>query len=201
MTEKITILLREAEQGNVDAKNQLFETVYKDLKTMAAHWLRDQKPEDTLQASALVSEVYLRLFPDGQKSHRNLELREWKGRRQFFGVAASAMRQILVDSAQRKKRAKRGPSFQRVLVDPNQICATQMASHLLALDEAMSILEKTEPLIAEVVKLRFFAGLTLREVADQLEIGRRTADGYWAYAKAWLMAEINDTHEVDKQAS
>lgn len=202
MTEQITKLLREAENGDLEAKNLLFERVYSDLKLMAVHWLQKEQPGNTLQPSALVNEVYLRLFPGRDSDDKSSTAsRQWKGRRQFFGVAANAMRQIMVDSARRKSRAKRGADLQRVPLDPERIAIPEMAGQLLELDEALSVLEVADPLVAEVVHLRFFAGLTLREVADELDIGRRTVDGYWAYAKAWLMAEIKDSQTMEKRAS
>ena len=200
-TDRITVLLKEAEQGNAEARNRLFDEVYNDLKAIAAEWLQDQGAGDTFQPSALVHEVYLRLFPTVKLDGQDTQPRQWTGREQFFGVAASTMHQVLANSDRRKSRAKRGPDLQRILVDPNQISAPKTKGQLLALEEAMAVLQTTEPLVAEVVRLRFFAGLTLREVADELGIGRRTADGYWAYAKAWLIAEIDDANGLDKRAS
>ena len=202
MTEQITKLLQEAENGDLEAKNLLFERVYSDLKLMAVQCLQREQPDNTLQPSALVNEVYLRLFPGRDSGDGSTTTpRQWKGRRQFFAVAANAMRQIMVDSARRKSRAKQGVDLQRVPFDPERIAIPEMAGQLLELDEALSALEVVEPLVAEVVHLRFFAGLTLREVAEELDIGRRTADGYWAYAKAWLMAEIKNSQTVEKRAS
>ena len=195
MAEHITVLLRAAERGDPDAKNLLFERVYDDLRGIATQWLAREKSGNTLQPSALVNEAYLRIFRPADSDALPAKERRWEGRRHFFAAAANAMRQILVDAARRKTRIKRGGDFSRLLIDPDEISAPEMAGQLIALDEAMRALEIAEPTIAEVVRLRFFAGLTMREVADELGIGRRTADGYWAYAKAWLLAEINGENE------
>ncbi|TWU06063.1 ECF-type sigma factor [Stieleria varia] len=202
MAEQITELLHAAELGDPEAKNRLFERVYADLRAMASQWLAREKSGNTLQPSALVNEVYLRVFRradtdrDTEKdSERSSSPRQWEGRRHFFAAAANAMRQILVDAARRKTRVKRGGDISRILIDPNEISAPEMAGQLIALDDAMTALETAEPQIAELVRLRFFAGLTLREAAEELGIGRRTADGYWAYAKAWLLAEMTDADD------
>ena len=210
-TDKITLLLRAAEQGDLNAKNLFFDSVYDDLCEMAQRLLARENADNTLHPSALVHEVYLRLIQlpsrsEVTDSETNGNASEgqtpWEGNQLFFSAAANAMRQILVDAARRKTRAKRGGGFCRVLIEPDNISAPELTGQLLAISDAMSALESLEPRMAEVVRLRFYAGMTLREVAETMGIGRRTADGYWAYAKAWLTAEMSDTHrEQENKAS
>ncbi len=200
-TKQITFLLRAAEQGALDAKRLFFASVYDELCRMAAALLAREKTDPMLHPRALVHEVFLQLLHcTGNDLPESPAL--WGDRQAFFNAAANSMRQILIDTARRKSRVKRGGDFCRVLIDLDMISMPETTGQLLALDEALSALETLEPKMAQVVRLRFFSGMTLGEVADQMDIGRRTADGYWAYAKAWLMAEISDAQQhVQNRAS
>lgn len=193
---EVTVLLRSIEDGDSGAKVRLFEHVYQQLKAMAGRRIAEERSDHTLQPTALVHEVYLRLF---KKSRVDAETqpRGWSGSRHFYGAAANAMRQVLIDAARLKQRKKRGGNFERVMLNPDQLSAPEMADDLLALDESMSRFEKVEPIMAELVRLRFFAGLTIREAAEQLGISPRTADDHWAYAKVWLLADMQDHSESD----
>src|SRR5262249_48288405 len=157
----------------------LLPLVYEELRTLAAARMRAESPDHTLQSTALVHEAYLRLVGDGQPRH-------WHGRAHFFGAAAEAMRRILVDHARRKGAAKRPNGPERVDIDLVRIAAPSPDVDLLALNEALDLLRDHDERKAELVKLRYFGGLTLREVADVLGISESTADADWAYAKSWL---------------
>jgi RNA polymerase sigma factor (TIGR02999 family) len=196
-TEPITFLLRAAQQGDIAAKNLFFSSVYDELRNIAAGLLARESADQMLHPSALVHESYLQLFPIPENAPSQLPTL-WPDRQAFFDAAASSMRQILIDARRRKTRLKRGGDFCRVLIDLDKISMPETTGQLLALDEALCALDTLEPKMAEVVRLRFFAGMTVGEVANQMGIGRRTADGYWAYAKAWLMAEMSDTQTQAK---
>src|SRR5262249_12620841 len=146
---------------------------------LAAQWLSHESPGQTLQATALVHEAYIRLVENDPQ-------RIWEGRGHFFAAAAEAMRRILVDRARNRRRQKRGGGHRRVRIDLEAILLEPPGDDLLALDEALEALAREDPAGAELVRLRAFAGLTLAEAAEVLGIGRRTADRYWAYARAWL---------------
>jgi RNA polymerase sigma factor (TIGR02999 family) len=180
---EVTRILSAIEQGDPHAADQLLPLVYDELRRLAAQRLRQEQPGQTLQATALVHEAYLRLVGDsgGQK---------WDNRGHFFAAAAEAMRRILVDSARRKLTRKHGGGLVRRDLDDVPLVAPELGEDLLALDEALQKLAKEEPLKAELVKLRHFAGLTVDEAAEALNISPATADRYWAYARAWLHAEI-----------
>ena len=156
--------------------------VYDELRKLAAAKLANEKPGQTLQATALVHEAYLRLV-DGEK------VQDWDSRGHFFAAAAEAMRRILVDAARRKGAAKRAARNQAIL-DLDQVAAPAASAELMALDEALTRLSTVDPKVADLVKLRYFAGMTNQEAANCLGISARTADNYWAYAKAWLLREI-----------
>jgi len=180
----VTRILQDIERGDARAANELLPIIYEELRLLAAQKLSRESPGQTLQATALVHEAYLRLV--GQESQN------WRSRGQFFGAAAEAMRRILIDNARRKKSLKRGGGQERVdldhvvLIDEDPIAPDE----LLALDEALDKLAGTDEKIAELVKLRFFAGLTGEQAAKALGISHNTADAYWAYARAWLRLEI-----------
>jgi RNA polymerase sigma factor (TIGR02999 family) len=179
----VTQLLRAIEQGDPHAAGQLLPLVYDELRRLAAQHLNREAPGQTLQATALVHEAYLRLVgrdPD----------QPWDGRAHFFGAAAEAMRRILVESVRRKKSLKRGGGRARQDVDENQLAAPALREDLLALDEALTKLAATNRTAAELVQLRYFAGLALPEAAQVLGIGSRTAGRLWTYARAWLHQEI-----------
>src|SRR4051812_14174330 len=186
---RFTELLAAAEVANEQATADLFALVYDELRQLAASQLVHEHPGNTLQPTALVNEVYLRLIGDAGEHDTPSR---WRGRAHFFAAAAEAMRRILVESARSKKLQKRGGGRQRVPLEPNQIAEPELAEELLALDEALTSFAATEPTIAELVKLRYFGGLTLKEAAAALEIAPRTADAYWAYARAWLLTAISE---------
>jgi RNA polymerase sigma factor (TIGR02999 family) len=179
----VTQILSAIEQGDPHAAEQLLPLVYDELRTLAAQKLARETPGQTLQATALVHEAYLRLVDTRQAQH-------WNSRGHFFGAAAEAMRRILVERARHKRTIKGGGDRQR---EPLQDIAAAGGPDidLLALDEALTKLEAQEPRKAQLVKLRFFAGLTTNEAAEALGIASTTADNDWAYARCWLRLEID----------
>jgi RNA polymerase sigma factor (TIGR02999 family) len=185
----VTRILSAIEQGDPSAAEQLLPLVYGELRKLAAQKMAHEKPGQTLQATALVHEAYLRLV-DGEKAQR------WDSRAHFFAAAAEAMRRILVDRARRKRRPKHGGGLQRVDLDAS--CAVEAApsDRLLALDEALAKLASEDEQKAELVKLRYFAGLSLPETAAALGISRATAVRNWTYAKTWLYCEMEDIGQV-----
>ncbi|MDY3551877.1 ECF-type sigma factor [Gemmata sp. JC717] len=187
-----TELLAAANGGNARAVEDLFCLVYDDLKRLAARALANETVGHTLQPTALVHEAYLRLLGDRPVGAGALDL-PGDSRGHFFTAASTAMRRILIESARRKRRAKRGAGRQRVPLDPDQIAEPERADELIALDEALTVLTAAEPKVGELVQLRYFGGLTLKEAAAVLGIAPRTADAYWAYARAWLLTEMAGT--------
>jgi RNA polymerase sigma factor (TIGR02999 family) len=165
------------------ASEQLLPLVYDELRRLAAHKLAWERAGQTLQPTALVHEAYLRLTGDGEPPR-------WDSPGHFFAAAAEAMRRILVENARRRQSKKRGGELSRQDLTGDTIAAPTVPEDVLALDEALARLEAAEPRIAKVVKLRYFAGLTLRQAAEVLGISPRTADVDWAYARAWLLAEL-----------
>jgi RNA polymerase sigma factor (TIGR02999 family) len=182
---ELTRILDAIERGDGRAVDELLPAVYRELRQLAAQKLAHEKPGQTLQATALVHEAYLRLV--GQ------EEQAWKGRTHFFAAAAEAMRRILIENARRKHRLKRGGDQQRIDLDQAEIVAENASQDLLALDEALAKLDATDKPKAELVKLHYFAGLTMEQAAEVLGISQRTAKRYWAYARAWLYEQINPT--------
>jgi RNA polymerase sigma factor (TIGR02999 family) len=183
--DEVTRILSAIERGDEQAADQLLPLVYDELRKLAAQKLAQEKPGQTLQATALVHEAYLRLV--GQN-----EAQQWNSRGHFFIAAAEAMRRILVESARRKSRRKHGCGHQRVDLESGCLVSSKPPLDLVALDEALSRLAETEPAKAELVKLRFFAGLTMPEVAAALDVSLATAERYWTFAKSWLYAELAD---------
>lgn len=181
----LTHLLSDVEQGDARAAEQLLPLVYDELRQLAASRLAREKPGQTLQATALVHEAYLRLVDGGNG-------RRWASRGHFFAAAAEAMRRILVESARRKQSLKHGGGRERVGLEPIEIAAPEIPDDLLALDEALTQLAATDPQAAELVKLRYFAGFTIKEAAEVLGVSPRTADLIWAYARAWLLQKLRD---------
>jgi RNA polymerase sigma factor (TIGR02999 family) len=185
----VTRILGEIDAGDPQGAARLLPLVYDDLRRAAAAHLARERPGQTLNATALVHEAYLRLVGPANTPG-------YEGRRHFFAAAAEAMRRILIDNARRKKRDKRGGGLQKqFLVEDNEpaIAAPVDAIDLLALDEALDRLEATSPRRAQLVKLRYFAGFTLPEAAEMLGISQSTAEADWTYAKAWLKREMEKT--------
>ncbi len=180
----VTRILSTIEQGDPAAAHQLLPLVYEELRKLATQKMAQEASGQTLQATALVHEAYLRLVDVEKAQH-------WNSRGHFFGAAAEAMRRILIDNARRKQRPKHGGARQRVELD--EACCLDCVPHddLLALDEALTRLASREPAKAELVKLRYFAGLSLDEAAEALGISRATVKRHWTYARAWLYAELN----------
>ena len=182
MTE-VTRILDQIQQGDPHAAEQLLPLVYDELRKLAAQRLAQEKPGQTLQATALVHEAYLRLVGSNATT-------QWNGRGHFFAAAAEAMRRILVESARRRSRLKHGRELQRVDLNSGCLVSAAPSLDLVALDEALTRLAETEPAKAELVKLRFFAGLTMPEAAAAMNISLATAERYWTFAKSWLYAEL-----------
>jgi RNA polymerase sigma factor (TIGR02999 family) len=182
----VTRILSAIEQGDPHAAEQLLPLVYDELRQLAAQKLAQEKPGQTLQATALVHDAYLRLV-DGN------EVQHWDSRGHFFAAAAEAMRRILIDNARRKRRPKHGGDRRRLDLDAADSVAEAPADDLLALDEALTKLAAEEPIKAKLVKLRLFAGLSVPEAAKVLGLATRTAERYWTYARVWLYAELNDS--------
>jgi RNA polymerase sigma factor (TIGR02999 family) len=180
----VTQILSRIETGDPTASKQLLPLIYEELRKLAAARLSQEKPGQTLQATALVHEAYLRLV-DGEQA------KLWNSRGHFFGAAAEAMQRILVDNARRKRRPKHGGDLNRVDIDEFPI-TDERADELIALEEALEKLASESPEKADLVRLRYFAGLSHQEAATALGISRATADRYWAYAKAFLHCEMQD---------
>jgi RNA polymerase sigma factor (TIGR02999 family) len=185
---EVTRILHAIEQGDPHAGEQLLPLVYNELRQLAAQKLAREKPDQTLQATALVHEAYLRLV-DGDKEHH------WNSRGHFFAAAAEAMRRILVESARRKRQVKHGAGRKHLDLNQMDLADEGPAEEILALDEAMDRLAADEPTIAQVVKLRYYTGVTMAEVASMLNLSLRTANRHWAYAKAWLYQQLNRSGE------
>ena len=183
----VTRLLNEAGAGDARAAAALLPLVYDQLRSLAARKMRQERPDQTLQATALVHEAYVRLVDQ-------TGMQQWDGRWHFFAAAAEAMRRILVDNARSRGRLKRGGGGgQRVSFDVLELTVDDPPDDLLALDEALTELAEKHPQKAALVKLRYFAGLTMDEAAQALGISPRTAGREWAYARAWLFERINPT--------
>ena len=181
----VTILLEALDRGERDASERLLPLVYGELRKLAARRMSQEPAGQTLQATALVHEGFVRLV---DVEHQQ----QWKSRGHFFGAAAEAMRRILVENARRKRRLKRGGDAERVDLDADQIEAPEIKHDLLALDEALERFAEHDPAKCELVKLRFFAGLTIEQAADVLGISTSTADRHWSFARAWLYRQISD---------
>jgi RNA polymerase sigma factor (TIGR02999 family) len=180
---EVTRILSAIEKGDPSAAGELLPLVYDELRKLAAQKLAQEKPGQTLQATALVHEAYLRLVDVEQAQ-------QWNSRGHFFAAAAEAMRRILIDNARRKQSRQRGGDWVRQDLEALDLAAPESADELLALDEALPRLAAADKTAADVVQLRFFAGLPLPEVARILGISPRTADRLWAYARAWLHQDI-----------
>jgi RNA polymerase sigma factor (TIGR02999 family) len=183
---EVTRILSAIDQGDPHAAEALLPLVYEELRKLAAQRLAGEAPGQTLQATALVHDAYLRLVDVDKVQH-------WDSRGHFFAAAAEAMRRILIDHARRKRRPKHGGDRRRVDLDAAASVVDPPADDILTLDEALTKLAAEEPIKANLVKLRFFAGLPLPEAARVLGISTRTAERYWTYARVWLYAELTDS--------
>jgi|SRR5678816_555855 RNA polymerase sigma factor (TIGR02999 family) len=187
----ITLILQAAEQGDAEAATQLLPLVYGELRRLAAHQMAKEAPGNTLQATALVHEAWIRLVGDETPMFAN--------RAHFFGAAAEAMRRILVESARRRKRLKRGGDLERVDVNAIEIPLPVPDDELLAVDEALDKLIAVDSRAAEVVKLCFFVGLTQEQAAQELGISVSTTGRLWSFARAWLFREIEKARKAAPQ--
>lgn len=183
----VTRILNAIEGGDPRAADELLPLVYEELRLLAAQKLSNERPGQTLQATALVHEAYIRLVQDKDRG--------WDRRGHFFAAAAEAMRRILVENARRKKSSKHGGDRRRIDLDGLDLAGQETSGDLLALDEALTKLSETDPGAAELVKLRYFAGLTIEQAARLQGISRRTAVDHWAYARAWLRRQIGPDRE------
>ncbi len=178
----VTRILNAIERGDAKATEELLPLVYEELRVLAAQRLSQERPGQTLQATALVHEAYLRLVGNESQS--------WENRGHFFAAAAEAMRRILVDNARRKKAQRHGGAHQRIELEGLDAVAGELPEYLVRLDEALTKLAQQDPEVAELVKLRYFGGLTLEQAAEIKGISRRTAGRYWNYARLWLYREV-----------
>ena len=183
----VTRILAAIESGDARAVDKLFPLVYQELRQLAAQRFSKELPGQTLQATALVHEAYLRLVGSEEQN--------WSGRSHFFSAAAEAMRRILIENARRKKRLRHGGDRKRVDLDAADVASEMPSDELIALDEVLEQLSAKDKVSAELIKLRFFAGLTMEQAANILGMPRRTADRNWAYARAWLYKEISKGDE------
>ena len=181
----VTRILSQIESGDPSAAEQLLPLVYDELRKLAAAKLAQEKPGQTLQATALVHEAYLRLVDVDKVQH-------WSSRWQFFSAAAEAMRRILIENARKKKRQRHGGQLTRVALDDVDLIATLPPDELLMLNDAIDALAGHDRVAAELVKVRYFAGLSVEQAAEAMGIARSTAYEHWTYARAWLFAAVRD---------
>jgi RNA polymerase sigma factor (TIGR02999 family) len=181
----VTHILLAIERGDLQAAEKLLPLVYEELRRLATQRLAREDPGQSLQSSDLVHEAYLRLVGEGDQ-------KKWDSRAHFFAAAAEAMRRILVEKARHKKRVKHGGARLRLDLDAVGLLAKEPSEDIEALDEALTKLAAEDPDKAELVKLRFFAGLTMPEIAQVLKISLATAERHWTYARTWLYAELKD---------
>ena len=179
---ELTVTLQRLDQGDPHAAAKLLPLVYEELRKLAVQKMARENPGQTLQATALVHEAWLRLGGDEQRT--------WENRAQFFSAAAEAMRRILIDNARRKKRLRHGGNLERINLESLELAAGMDSDQLLALHEALERFAAHDAAKAELVKLRFFVGLTLEQAARVLRVSEPTAKRHWAYARAWLFREI-----------
>jgi RNA polymerase sigma factor (TIGR02999 family) len=181
----VTRILSAIEQGEPHAAEQLLPLVYGELRKLAAQKMAHEAPDHTLQATALVHEAYLRIVDADKAQH-------FDSRKHFFAAAAEAMRRILIENARRKGRLKRGGGQARVDLDPDQLSSDSPAEELLAIDDALECLARDDAQAAQLVKLRYFAGVSVEEAAEMVGLSRATAYEHWAYARAWLHRHLMD---------
>jgi RNA polymerase sigma factor (TIGR02999 family) len=187
----VTQILKDIEQGDPHAAEQLLPLVYDELRRLAAEKMARERPGQTLQATALVHEAYLRLVDVKRALH-------WNSRGHFFAAAAEAMRRILIDSARRRKAQKRGGAGKRIDLAEVEAISDSRSEELLLLDDALSRLAQEDPDAAQVAKLRVFAGLSAEDAAGVLGVSRATAFRHWTYARAWLQARLQEGNEPQK---
>jgi RNA polymerase sigma factor (TIGR02999 family) len=180
---EVTQLLQEINQGNETSLSELYTLIYHDLRRLAAGFMRRERPDHTLQATALVNEAYLRLFHGAPF--------QWENRKQLFGCMAFIMRNLLVDHARKHGAGKRGGQFQNLPLDEALIASDERPIEVLALNEALEDLAHVDERAAKVVELRYFVGLTVEETAAMLELSPETVKGDWRFAKTWLTKRLN----------
>jgi RNA polymerase sigma factor (TIGR02999 family) len=185
---EVTRILSAIEQGDPQAAEQLLPLVYDELRKLAAHKMAQEAPGQTLQATALVHEAYLRLV-DVEQAH------QWNSRGHFFAAAAEAMRRILIEDARRKKSDRHGGNHKRVELAEAAFTPNTSPEELLLLDDALSGLAQEDPAAAELAKLRLFAGLSVEQSGEALGVSRATAFRHWTYARAWLHAQLKDSNK------
>jgi RNA polymerase sigma factor (TIGR02999 family) len=184
----VTRILNAIEQGDTQAVNKLFPLIYEELRKLASYKMSKESPGQTLQATALVNEAYIRLVGSDNQN--------WNSRTHFFSAAAEAMRRILIDNARKKQRLKRGGVQNKVDLNKADLIIEGPSTDIIALDEALEKLAKEDRVIADLVKMRYFAGLSIEQAAEVIGISSRTADRYWSYARAWLYNEINKEYKT-----
>jgi RNA polymerase sigma factor (TIGR02999 family) len=185
---ELTRILSPVEDGDPCAAEQLLPLVYDELRRLAARALAQEKPGQTLQATALVHEAYVRLMGNGKAAARRKQ--RWDSRGHFFAAAAEAMRRLLIDQARKKGAAKRGGRRERLDIDAIDLATRATADQLLAVDDALARLAREDTAAARLVELRYFAGLTIEEAGKTLRISTATAYRHWKYARAWLHSEL-----------
>lgn len=184
-SDNITQLLIEVSKGDREAVDLLLPVIYDELRKLAANYLRRERPDHTLQPTALVHEAYLRLVDQTRAN--------WQNRAHFFGVAAQIMRRLLVDHARKHNAEKRGQEFQKLSLDENVDRAVERGAELIALDDALNALAEFDEQKARVVELRYFGGLSIEETADVLGVAPTTIKRHWRFARAWLYGEMQKT--------
>jgi RNA polymerase sigma factor (TIGR02999 family) len=188
----VSVLLADWSQGNESARDELMPLVYNELRRLAGHYMKAERPGHSLQATALVNEAYLRLVDQRQV--------RWQGRAHFFALASQMMRRILVDYARRRRYAKRGGGGRQVELDEALIVSEEKSADVVALDDALTRLAAIAPRKSRVVELRYFGGLSMDEVAQVLNVSPVTVRRDWTTAKAWLYRAISGTGEVEEHA-
>lgn len=188
---EVTQILQEIDEGNAQSAAELLPLVYDELRKLAAAKMAAERFDHTLQPTALVHEAYLRLTASNNGDRR------WNGRGHFFGAAAKAMRRILIDNARRKAGVQHGGRRRREDLRLDELASQESPDFVLAIDDALNKLSRENEVVAQLVELRYFGGLTVDEAANALGVTDRTARRYWVYAKAWLMEELGATGDID----
>ena len=191
-SQEVTMLLSALTNGEEGAASKLIQVVYDELRRLAGSYMRRERVDHTLQATALVNEAYLKLIEQRAVN--------WQSRAHFFGVAAQLMRRILIDYARGHTREKRGGEQKKVSLDEVFLFSEQQADELLAVDDSLNLLAKMDPRQARVVELRFFAGLSVEEAAEALGVSPKTVKRDWSVAKAWLYADLKERYGMDAAA-